>query len=356
MSLNDTDPFFYTQPSPVDNNNVTTDTEGGERFFLGEMNVNITSSLASLHGGSDTNFNDVSGNAWSTIDVPLSYARNLFQYQTDAVDVNDLNSQDIKFRMYHLNSLLGDISGNTLKYFNTKNIIPTESLVYFNAIPFYGNSSVDSSSNELKVNADFVRHVAKELFGVSATDLFNNEVSVRNGLNTSSASSFNTQIQNLVNFRVDNDFVRLNDVSGNTTANKFPSKLILKQILDNVKSRLSNIDGSGNELIHMYDNSGNSINLGNSNVFDASGNRISPANQLTLWRKIPLMVNDMLFFKITVDPDANQSIKTGQLVNPRSYRVRMKVVQDTDPSVVSWTANGWDGTNIYTTGAGLGTV
>lgn len=358
--VQDTNPdFFFTQPNVSDSsyNNVLTDFEGGERFFLGEMNIEIDSTLAHLHGGSDTDFNDVSANSWSSIDVPVSYARNLFQYQADAIDVNDLNVLDTKFRMYHVNEPLGDISGNALTYYNTKNIIPTESLVYFNAIPFYGNVVVDSSSNEMKVNADFVRHIAKELFGVAVTDIFNNERTVRNALNFTSRSSFNTQVQSLVDFRVDGDYVRWNDVSDNTIANKFPPKLILKQILDNVRSRLYNIDGSNNELLHLYDGSGNAITLQDNEIFDSSGNRLT--NDQVLWRKVPLMPNDMLFFKLTINPHDEQAIKESQVVNPRSYRVRLRVVPDNTESVSGvkgWHPLGWDGVDLYGLGETAETV
>jgi len=342
----------------TNNNNVATE-DGGERFFLEQLNITVNSELATLHGGQDTDPNDVSANHWANLDIPVSYARNLFQYQVDAIDVNDQNIDDIKFRMFHVTDSSGGISdaSNNLKYYNTKNIIPAISTLYFGAVPFYGNASVSNiSSNEtikqLSVNADYIRHVAQEMFGVAATDLFNNELYVRNELIKSSANAFFSKINTLVNETTDGSYVLMNDISGNTLRNKFPTKLIFKQMMDNVRSRFNNINqssdaDSSNNLIHLFDASNQPITILNEDdgarIFDANGVRIDPSNSQILWRKLPLMPNDKLFFRLTITPAVGQNDFNGNSVSTKNYRIRLNIVNDNNPSVTgSLPARAWD--------------
>lgn len=359
MSLQDT-PDFIAQPdvSLSNFNNSATDTEGGERFFLDQLNIEVNASLAELHGGSDTNPADVSANSWANINIPVSYARNLFQYQVDGVDVNDENLEDIKFRMFHLTADSGSITNanDNLKLYNSKNVIPAASKVYFNAIPFYRNADVSNNSREMTVNADFVRHIAKEIFGISATDLFNNETYVRNNLNISSNTQYVSKITELVDLTTDGSYVLMNE-TGNTLRDKFPTKLIFKQMLDNVRSRFNNISETdvSNNLIHLFDSNNNPITLSGNEIFDSSGVRIDPSNNQTLWHKLPLMENDMLFFKLTIAPHEDQELQVAREGNvnvpERSYRIRLKLVADNDASLsdpLEWSNLGWDQSSLYT--------
>jgi hypothetical protein len=358
MSLVDT-PDFTAQPDVSNNNynNSATDTEGGERFFLEQLNITVSSELATLHGGNDTT--PLTADSWANLNIPVSYARNLFQYQVDGIDVNDENADDIKFRMFHLTSDTGGITdaSNNLAFYNSENVIPAAAKVYYNAVPFYGNSNVNSNSTQMTVNADFVRHIAKEVFGVAATDLFSNELYVRNKLNADSNTNYVSKIDELVNLTTDasGGLVLMNDISGNTLRNNFPSKLIFKQMLDNVRSRFADINGSNNELVHLFDASNQPITLLNNEIFDASGVRVDPSNSQILWRKLPFMVGDMLFFNLTLNPDANQNAQTGNVVDPRSYRIRLKLVADNDatvenvgPDPIEWTDAGWNKQPLYT--------
>jgi hypothetical protein len=343
---------FFEQPNT--NNGDTL--PGGERFFIDQLSINIESLGAEMHGGSDTIADDVSGHSWSTINVPLSWARNTFLYHVDSEEVNDNNLQDIQFKMLAYTTETNNIIGDELKFRNHKNIIPGESLVYYNAIPFYGNKSVASNSNEMKINADFVRHVAKELFGFAVTDLFVNEIAVRNSINSTSHTALHDKITALVsasagvNPTTDLATMVFWNNTGNSVSDKFPTKMIMKQMFDNVRSRFNNIKGDNDELVHLFDTNGNTIILGDTTIFDVSGIRLPSAqqNDQFLWYKLPFMIGDMIFFKLHIDPPSDQGDLTGKtIIDARSYRVRLVIVADDDASITTgnnaWTDEGWDG-------------
>lgn len=338
-------------------------------FYLSQLNIEVNAIQATLHGGENTD--PLTGHdATAQLNIPVSYARHLFQYHADALDVNDLNSQDIKFRMFHRVADSGDITGNTLKMFNTKNILPAEAVVDSNdRIPFYGSAS--QAENEKKVNADFVRYVADQVFGVPVTDLFNNERPVRVDLNRKAAYKFNETIDSLVGFKVnygtteepDLDYVRIvtnsttapdESVDNRTKATEFPSRLIFSQLMNHAdgRSRFADLNlYDGMEMRHLYT--------------DASEPASETAENLgnNLWRYMPLAIDDKLYFKLTVNPHDDQETVTGGASNltPYVYRIQLNIVADANANIVGinntgdyvrgWDNNGWDsGDGIDTAG------
>jgi hypothetical protein len=336
-------------------------------FYLQELNILVDADQALLHGGEDTTSFDASANA--TLKIPVSHARRLFQYQADAIDVTDLNSSDIRFRMFHLESDLGDITSNSgnLKFFNSKNVIPAEAEVVLNQIPFYG--SAEQNENEKKINADFVRYVAKEVFGVPVTDLFSNERTVRNGIIKDSADNYVAKIQELVDFRVTldgsaNQYVPIKtslitDPSDAETATNFPARLVFSQLLNSVQERFLNLDTFIDPNNSPVDVSENMLHLFNESGVSTSADALGS----NLWRYMPLMVGDSIYFKLTINPHADQEQVTtvasaaGTDIAPHSYRVRMLLVADDDAKVAdssnessttnywrAWNQSGWDST------------
>lgn len=343
-----------------------------QNFYLEELNIQVEAIKALLHGGENTQ--PFLADADATLKIPVSHARKLFQYQADAIDVDDLNKDDIQFRMFHrldnnVDSETGlprsDINSGVenLLQFNSKNIIPAEAHVDLNMIEFYGRARQDE--NEKKVNADFVRHVAKEVFGVPVTDLFSNERTVRHDILRKSAENYVSNIESLVNFRVDytdasnqyvrsknNDLLITEDATVVEKATNFPSRLIFSQLLNSAPQRFASLDtlidpsnvtltqvpiDQSNNLLHLFDNSDNAIPV------DGSGNPIDNENEdyKHLWRYMPLMVNDAIYFKLTIIPDPTQESVTrlnneddpAYSVPQRTYRIKMLLVSDQDESV-----------------------
>jgi hypothetical protein len=345
-------------------------------FYLKELSIEVNAIKALLHGGEDTtDFTEDYFNA--QLDIPVSYARHLFQYQADGVDVNDLNSQDIKFRMFHLLEADGDITGEHLKFFNTKNVIPAEAIVDpLDRIHFYGSGM--QNVNETKVNADYVRYVAQSVFGVPVADLFSNERPVRGDLVRKSAFAFHTNIKELVDFRVNygteeggTDYVRMRtdaesapdeSVENRYKAQHFPSRLIYSQLLNSAPERFSNLNSfDGKIMLHLYDELHETVSI----------DGLGESETRMLWRYMPLLQGDKIFFLFKVIPPGDQETITtvnqeeGVNVAERIYRIQLNIVSDdadgvtgtesTDNAFVrGWTDDGWNsGTSIDLEGTGF---
>ena len=339
----------------------------GQNFYVQELNVSVNATLATLHGGNDTT--SFTADATAQLNIPVSYARHLFQYQADAIDVDDLNQSDVQFRMFHATSAVGDISAtnDVIKFFNSKNVLPAEAKVTSGAIEFYGDAS--QSVDSQKVNADFVRYVGNAVFGVPVTDLFSNELTVRRNLEKSAAAEFVNVIQNLVNYKVrylgeptdshvrmrnDTDTLAVTATSEDINkANNFPSRLIFSQLLKNTPTRFvdsNNYDGVS--MLHLYKVNGDVV--ADADAMDAAGE--------TLWRYMPLAVGDKIYFKLIVTPLADQEDLTKVAgsgnITAHVYKIQLTLVADNnsdlDIDLVNqtsgdykwkWTNAGYDNTS-----------
>jgi hypothetical protein len=349
-----------------------------EDFYLSALNIVVNAEQALLHGGADTSDVELTYDSTATLKIPVSYARNLFQYQADAIDVNDLNSKDIKFRMLHVTGVADSENPTALetnrKFYNTKNVIPGEAIVDVGQrIDFYGK--VDVKANETKINADFVRHIAKEVFGVAVTDLFSNERTVRNDLLKKSADNFVANIENLVGFRLNygtgldpqDDYVRiLTDATtapvetsdNRAKATNFPSRRIFSQLLSNRPERFADLNTfEGAEMRHPYNSDESSLDITVDTETAGLGD--------DLWRKMPLKTGDALYFVLRVNAHADQETLTtvggvqGTNVASRSYRIKLDIVADSDTAITTdsdnlenynraWTTDGWNSdTKLY---------
>jgi hypothetical protein len=325
--------FFTTQPNDLSFNNAGT-VSGGERFFLSAMDFSLNATQLTIPGGEDTEPFD--SDCWAHLKIPVSYARNLFQYQADGVDVDDINTDDVKYRVFHRDL---DPSGNyfaenqlseNVTFYNSKNVLPAQAITYFKSIPYYGsvNATIDGS----KVDPDFVRYVSQQTFGVSSTDMYDNELDVRRSILNNSCIVYMNKIKELAAMAD----VYWNDVSGSSADANYPPKAIHRQMLNNVRTRFENLNtapgGQPNDLVYLYDESGNEFVLPE---LDDSFNDIT-YNYGDLWRKLPLMIGDYLYFNMTITPDPLQKTLDGQTtIGPRTYRIRLDIVDDFDEDIAS---------------------
>jgi hypothetical protein len=350
-----------------------------EDFYLSALNIEVNAIQALLHGGADTSDVELTWDSTATLKIPVSYARNLFQYQADAIDVNDLNSKDIRFRMFHHVTGVANSENPTAletirKFYNTKNVIPGEAIVDVGQrIDFYGKVN-DVKANETKINADFVRHIAEKVFGVAVTDLFSNERTVRNDLLKKSADNFLANIENLVGFRLNygtgldppDDYVRIltdattapaESADNRAKATNFPSRRIFSQLLASRPDRFANLNTFEEaEMRHLFNSDGSSLDLTAEPV---------AGNGDDLWRKMPLKTGDALYFVLRVNAHADQETLTtvggvqGTNVASRSYRIKLDIVADEDNAIDTqvdnlenynraWDVDGWDSnTKLY---------
>jgi hypothetical protein len=138
-----------------------------------------------------------------------------------------------------------------------------------------------------------------------------------------------------------------NEAIANPIKDKFPSKVIFKQMLDNVRARFMDIKGPNNEFLHLFADDGTAVTLQNHEIFNATTGARMP-DQI-LWHKIPFMVNDMIFFRLRITAATDQEKMTNKIepIAVRDYRIRLTIVDDTATSVSDWTTTGWDGTAKY---------
>jgi len=321
-------------------------------FYIKGLNNEITADKATLFDGEDIELTSADYDAKAELNVPVSYISNLFQYQTDAIDVNDINNNDLQFRMSH------NESSDTTGYSWSPNVIPGEALVTEGGVNFYGSKQVKN-----KVGSDYLRHISKQLFNVAAPDMFSNETQFLNSFDTKSWDAFNDKMNKFVTLGnadpatattkapyVGGNYVQWNDISveasNNITGltvneyNYYPSKAIFKSILYNDPDRFASIIGnpSNNYIVPGY--TGASYEDP-----DASNNMV--------WYRMPMKVGDSMSFILTSNADSSQNIHNGFL-NPsnssfsqyinwgigasmetfvKKYLITLKVVADDDVSI-----------------------
>jgi len=235
-----------------------------ESFYLSQLDVSIDASSATFDGAVTVAF-DASASA--EVDVSYSVLRNLFQFSTDASDIDNVVATDILYKVDYTTQAepLGiDLNTNTELY----------------------EGFIQSGATDNHVAWDFVRYLAFKLTNTYlGVDLFSNETELRENL----TSTFKTEFNDVLVTLADNQAV---DADSNS-----PSEAILKQIMSNAPSRLDDLTG----LI-------------------VAGT----------WHQTPINVNDLLYFKLTVTPATGQEDLTdlGTPIPNRTYLIRIKAVAD----------------------------
>ena len=231
-------------------------------FYLSQLNVDIDASSATFDGAVTVAF-DASASA--EVDVSFSVLRNLFQFSTDASDIDDVVATDILYKVDYTTQAepLGiDLNTNTEVY----------------------EGFIQSGATDNHVAWDFVRYLALKLTNTYlGVDLFSNETELRDNLTSTFKTKFNAVLLGLAaNQAVDAD-------------SDSPSEAILSQIMNNDPSRLDDLT-----------------------VLSVGG----------LWYQVPIDIGDKLYFILTVTPATGQEGLTG-LATPipdRTYLIRINAV------------------------------
>lgn len=237
-------------------------------FYLNGLDMSADSTYAQLSGEATVQF-DASANA--TIDVSLNLLKSIFKFQSDSVDICNNVLSDVKYKV----------------------VDPSNSWIYSpaDAVVDEQGGRIHESAVEQQVQYDWVRHLAKELFGTHlGVDLFTNEEEVRSDLVTDSLTALKARFTDLAGRGVlDDEDVEDGGVQFN------PSRQILRQIINSDADRLGN----------AYTNE----DADNDGFFE-----------------MPLIAGDKLYFVFTANADADQSdVVNGAVSNPstRTYRIRM---------------------------------
>ena len=265
----------------------------------------------------------ISGDAVAVFLVKTSEIKKVFQFETDAINVNDLSAQDMKF---YVDMSSWPSALNPMNPANAMMDIPVYSSGAISSISKISGAAYDH--NKALVKHDFIRYIAKKMFNThQAVDLFNNQLAVIQNIETvcdggaaghswhDVSAALHSVSTNGTNpgLLIDN-----NDLKYMTTATVTPDNLsreLFLQIVGNQPDRLTaNPDGSSRVLgsadrqdMLFYD--GDTINF-NLTINAASGQEavsgltnISPIPSRTYVIKL-LLISDSDTTHVNAQSDA----------------------------------------------------
>jgi alpha-tubulin suppressor-like RCC1 family protein len=245
-------------------------------IYLPLFSLTITSDTASIY---PETYTQLTGDATADVNISTTSMQNLFKFQSDSIDVNDVSINII------------DVSLNDIKY----------KIVYSSANPILplgidfdtsSNVTVNAITNKLGLNKnltyDYLRFLAQSLFGTYlGVSLFKNEETIRTSLNL----KLKTALDNLL--------TTANEVEMNNTDSTIMRNILL-QIIHDDPARVADIT---------------TLEVGPDPVTNK------------MWYKIPFLAGDKIYFTITIQPSSNQSAATtGATVNNRVYLIRGTLV------------------------------
>lgn len=175
-----------------------TDTSG----YVFEINMFDISHDIAIDPTFDSSINQVHGlpdvSAIAELDVSLSKFNHLFQFRTEATDVNQ-NAGGLKFGLNPtISNCFDDIS------FSNATVI---------------KNHINKFYPEQKISNDYVRHIAKSITGgYNSVDIFDNKDDLENGVNDLDVN-FQTLLNNNIDSIKNNGFKNKNDIDNLSDTN-----------------------------------------------------------------------------------------------------------------------------------------
>jgi len=260
-------------------------------FVLDRFSAAYTlSQSATMFEGASITLADVSATA--VFYVSQADMQNVFKFQSDSFDINDLSSSDIRYFTYMSNWPTGLV------------INPVNAMLdkgdSQNAIAAVG------IPNKMLVKHDFIRYLALKLFNTpSGVDLFNNESELISHLNSMGNASYQ------------------NDISG--TLWKYATTA--STAIDNTNFILDLSSGDRCTTDHFTTNENICRELFNQ-ILHSNKERFSDISLNTLGvRSLPILDGDSISYRFTVFPKAGQNTITGvPAFGGRSYAIKLLVV------------------------------
>ena len=225
----------------------------------------------------------ITSDATAVFLVNIDHMKNVFKFQTDSADFLDADASDLKYYV--------DMA-------NWPTLNPANAMLDHAA----SASPIASgfAANKMLIAHDYTRYLAQRLFGThQGVDLFNNEVALLQNLRTICGSGEAGRTwqdiadkMTAVSTAGTADFMTI-DVAGNYATNSNNSndnlcRVLFKQLVAASKERFSTI----------------------SNTADA--------------QSLPFQVDDVISFKVTINPAAGQHNLTGVAAIPaRSYKIKL---------------------------------
>ena len=260
----------------------------------------------------------ISGDAVAVFLVKTSEIKKVFQFETDAINVNDLSAQDMKF---YVDMSSWPSALNPLNPANAMMDVPVYSSGAISAISKISGAAYDH--NKALVKHDFIRYIAQRMFNTyQAVDLFNNQLGVIQNIETvcdgtSAGRSWYDISAALYSVSTNGTnpglLVDNNGLKYMTTATVTPDNLsreLFLQIVGNQPDRLTaNADGSSRVL--------------------GSADR----------QDMLFYDGDTINFNLTISPAAGQETVSGlSNISPipsRTYVIKLLLISDSDVSRVN---------------------
>jgi len=252
-------------------------------FTLSALNQEFTLGVSGELAGEAPSALDVS--AVAVYNVKLSDMLNVFKFQSDSIDVNDISASDIQYYVYR-NAWPAALKLNPVHAGLDSNPILA--------------TSGDIVADKNLVKHDFVRYLAQQLFNTPhGVDLFSNEDALLSDLVSKGATARG-------NIETALDAVNQASASAGTAPHKYST---------NALTGNTNIC---RELMRQV-----------ANVAPARFHGI--ANQTTV-QSVPLAVNDTLNFKVSITAAANQHLLTDRpaAFDTRVYKIQLVLKSDED--------------------------
>jgi hypothetical protein len=225
--------------------------------------------------------------------------KDLFQYQTDSNDLDNLPEADIKYY----------VDATALPPLNPVNAMMDDA-ASVNAISLTGTSG-PLASNKALVCHDFTRYLASKLFGTHfGVDLFNNETEL---------------LQNLRLICDDSaaDHTWYDIVAKVTNVSKTGAHLDLVVDANNNKYMTNATNDNTNLCRVLF----NQMVLSDVSRFKDITNE-SATYDGSIPHPLPFLVNDSISFKLTISPAADQEVLTQvEAFGGRSYEIKLIMVE-----------------------------
>jgi hypothetical protein len=269
-------------------------------FVLESLESSVTLGLlASVYKSSIT---DITSDARAVLYVKQSDAKSIFKYQTDSFDtINDPDS-DIKYFLHY--DKFTDLAINPANAM--MNAAESSS-----PIALTDKDGVALPANKTLLAHDFLRHIAKDLFGTHlGVDIFNNEKELMQNIRSVCSDAaegnvmfeINKSVKKVSTESTDDEVVGLKGEAGSkymtneNETNENLCRVLFGQMMENASSRFAAIEQTEDE------------------------------------QPLPFEIDDSINFKLTVSPAPDQHLLTRSStdVASRSYEIRLVIVDDND--------------------------
>ena len=262
-----------------------------QAFVLDHLNSTVTLDTSGSMTGEVIPLLDVSATAF--LHVSLASMQNVFKYETDASNINDLSASDLRFYVY----------ADQFPYLQPSDA----SMVYANAIATSDAIGNTYDSSVMMVKHDFIRYIALKLFNTpNGVDLFSNV----DALKTSLQSACGSGVEGNTWFDISAALFDVS-VSGSNAGlvGTNGSKYMLNDPVDDVVH--ANL--CRELLMQMIQTSPTRFN--------------SLSADVNALRSLPFVSGDSISFKLTISPAVNQHTLTG-VANIPSRPYRIQIIMD----------------------------